>query len=245
MGMFSFFRKNRELPPPEAVAEKLRHIAFIMDGNGRWAQKRALPRKAGHVEGAKNFKKIVRHCRDIGIRTVTVYAFSTENWQRPDDEVEALMRLFDEYMMSSLDSCIENSIRIVFLGSKDRYPEALREKAERMEAMTKDGYYTINIALNYGGRDEIVAAANACIAEGKTVLTKEDLSAHMYTSKSPDPDLVVRTGGDLRISNFLLWQSAYAEYYFTQTLWPDLSDTEIDTIVREFMGRKRRFGKIK
>ncbi len=243
--MFGFFRKKPVLPPPAEVAEKLRHIAFIMDGNGRWAQKRALPRKAGHVEGAKNFKKVIRHCRDIGIRTVTVYAFSTENWQRPDDEVEALMRLFDEYMESSLNSCLENSIRIVFLGSKERYPESLRLKAERMEEATRDGFYTLNIALNYGGRDEIVHAANACIREGKTVITKEDLSSHMYTAASPDPDLVVRTGGDLRISNFLLWQSAYAEYYFTDTLWPDLEAEEIDQMVAAFLGRKRRFGKIK
>ena len=248
--LFGFKKKKKQsfaetLPAPERLRESLRHIAFIMDGNGRWAKKRLLPREQGHVAGAKNFVNVIEHCGDIGIETVTVYAFSTENWNRPEREVSALMNLFGEYMERALLKSKERGLRVVFLGDKARYPEKLRQVAEALEADTKDGKLTLNVAINYGSRDEIVNAVNSLIAAGKTSVTKEDISRSLYTAASPDPDLIVRTGGEYRISNFLLWQSAYAEYFFTETLWPDLSADEIDAIVLAFLNRDRRFGGVK
>lgn len=247
--MFCFWKKKENavevLPPPEELRKRLRHIAFIMDGNGRWAKKRLLPREQGHVAGAKNFIDVIEHCGNIGIETVTVYAFSTENWNRPEEEVSALMSLFAEYMERALSKSKERGLRIVFLGDKSRYPGKLREVAEKLEDETKDGSLTLNVAINYGARDEITHAVNKLIAEGKKEVTPSDISGALYTALSPDPDLVVRTGGEYRISNFLLWQSAYAEYCFTKTLWPDLSKSEIDTIVLDFLNRDRRFGGVK
>ena len=247
--MFCFWKKKENtvevLPPPEELRKRLRHIAFIMDGNGRWAKKRLLPREQGHVAGAKNFIDVIEHCGNIGIETVTVYAFSTENWNRPEEEVSALMSLFAEYMERALSKSKERGLRIVFLGDKSRYPGKLREVAEKLEDETKDGSLTLYVAINYGARDEITHAVNKLIAEGKTEVTPSDISGALYTALSPDPDLVVRTGGEYRISNFLLWQSAYAEYCFTKTLWPDLSKSEIDAIVLDFLNRDRRFGGVK
>ena len=224
------------------VDKKLSHIAFIMDGNGRWAKKRGLPREYGHVKGAENFQRVVRHCGDIGINTVTVYAFSTENWNRPENEVAQLMKLLLEYIDSAIRELEENKIRFIFLGDKQRLSPELRESMEKLEKLSEKYSLTLNIALNYGGRAEIVHACNALIKDGKTEVNEQDITSHLYTKQSPDPDLVVRTGGDFRISNFLLWQSAYAEYYFTKTLWPDLDSKEIDCIVSEFCTRHRRFG---
>lgn len=222
--------------------KKLSHIAFIMDGNGRWAKKRGMPREYGHVKGAENFQRVVRHCGDIGINTVTVYAFSTENWNRPENEVSQLMKLLSQYIDSAARELEENKIRFIFLGSKEKLSAELREKMQKLEKLSEKYSLTLNIALNYGGRDEIVHACNSLIKEGKTEITEQDISSRLYTKESPDPDLVVRTGGDFRISNFLLWQSAYAEYCFTKTLWPDLTSKEIDDIVEEFCTRHRRFG---
>ncbi len=241
-----FKRKAPEKTPldPRLVREKLRHIAFIMDGNGRYATRRGLPRESGHIEGAKNFRRVIEHCADLGIETVTVYAFSTENWSRPEREVSALVDLFFEYVDLGLETCKKKDLRVIFLGDKSRYPSALREKAEALEETTKDCSRTLNVALNYGSRAEIVRAANSLIAEGKTEITEEELSDRLFTRLSPDPDLVVRTAGEYRISNFLLWQSAYAEFYFTDTLWPELSAGEIDDIVRNFLSRKRTYGNV-
>ncbi len=227
---------------PFTVDERLSHIAFIMDGNGRWAKKRGMPREYGHVKGADNFKRVLRYCGDIGIETVTVYAFSTENWSRPAREVERLMQLLLDYVKGALDQLDDNKIRFVFLGDKSVLSEELRAVTTELEEKSARYALTLNIALNYGGRAEIVHACNSLIAEGKTSITEEDISSHIYTKDSPDPDLVVRTGGDYRISNFLLWQSAYTEFYFTKTLWPDLDEKEINSIVRNFYGRHRRFG---
>lgn len=243
--MAFFLKKRATLPVPEELAKQLRHIAFIMDGNGRWAKRRGLPRTAGHIQGAKNFQKVLEHCGDIGIRTVTVYAFSTENWSRSEEEVSALMQLFNQYMDIGFRNCVEKDIRVIFLGDKSRYPAVLREKAEKLEADTASCHLVLNIALNYGSRAEILQAVNRCLQEGRASVTEEEFTEHLYTALSPDPDLVVRTGGDLRISNFLLWQSAYAEYFFTDTLWPDLSAKEIDSIVCNFLGRQRRYGNVK
>ena len=224
------------------VDERLSHIAFIMDGNGRWAKKRGLIREYGHIEGAKNFKRIVRYCGDVGIKTVTVYAFSTENWSRPENEVNRLMSLLLNYIDDALSQLEENQIRFVFLGDKSVLSKELRERACELEEKSVGYPLTLNIALNYGGRAEIVHACNSLIAEGKTSVTEQDICSRIYTKNSPDPDLIVRTGGDFRISNFLLWQSAYSEFHFTKTLWPDLDKKELDSIIRNFYGRHRRFG---
>ncbi|MBR7185724.1 MAG: di-trans,poly-cis-decaprenylcistransferase [Clostridia bacterium] len=213
-----------------------------MDGNGRWAQRRMMPREYGHKAGAANFKKVVRYCGNIGIKTVTVYAFSTENWSRPQREVEAILRLLNEY----LDACEHDreaqDIRYRFIGDRSVLPADLQARIERVERVSAGRVLTLNIALNYGGRDEIVHACNALIAAGKKAVTAEDISSALYTADSPDPDLIVRTGGELRLSNFLLWQAAYAELYFTDVLWPDLSADDIDEAVRHFYARQRRYG---
>ena len=220
----------------------LRHIAFIMDGNGRWAKRRGLPREAGHKKGAAVFERIVRHCFDIGIDTVTVYAFSTENWSRPQKEVDAIMTLLSEYLDFAETKFKDYDARLVFLGDKTPLSPTLREKALRLEEVSRDRTHTLCIALNYGARDELVHACNLLIEQEKKNVTAEDISRCLYTASSPDPDLIFRTGGDLRISNFLLWQAAYAEFYFTKTLWPDLTEEEVDRAVADFSGRHRRFG---
>lgn len=239
------FRKKKSKETvllPENIGDTLRHIAFIMDGNGRWAKARSLPREMGHKKGAAVFEKITLHCFSRGIRAVTVYAFSTENWSRPQKEVDAIMALLSEYLDYAAEKFKDYDARLVILGDKSRLSPELREKAERIEKMSCDRKHILNIALNYGARDEITHACNQLIAEGKTFVTGEDIASHLYTASSGDPDLVVRTGGDFRISNFLLWQSAYAEFYFTKTLWPDLTENEVDAAIADFLGRHRRFG---
>jgi undecaprenyl diphosphate synthase len=173
---------------------------------------------------------------------VTVYAFSTENWSRPAEEVAGIMRLLGDFLDEGLARVVEDDARIRFLGDKAPLSPELREKAERIERLSENGKWTVNIALNYGGRAELVYAFNRLLASGKTAVTEADISSALYTADSPDPDLVVRTGGDLRISNFLLWQSAYAEYYFTPTLWPDLDERELCRAFSDFCKRHRRFG---
>ncbi|MEE0970587.1 MAG: polyprenyl diphosphate synthase [Clostridia bacterium] len=226
------------------VDDRLSHIAFIMDGNGRWAQKRLLPRTAGHKVGAENFKRIVRYCGDIGIKAVTVYAFSTENWGRPKNEVETIMNLLSQY----LDTCEEemniHNIRYKFLGDMSVLSPELREKIAYIEEISKDKSLLLNVALNYGSRAELVHAVNILISNGKKEVSEEDINSALYTSHCKDPDLIVRTGGDIRLSNFLLWQAEYSELYFTDVLWPDLSNENIDDIVKEFYSRKRKYGKI-
>ncbi len=226
------------------VDDRLRSIAIIMDGNGRWATKRLLPRNAGHAAGARNIKRVLSVLREMDIRHVTLYAFSTENWNRPAEEVDGLMELIYRYLDTTVTDYIKKDpeFSMKFLGDKSALPEKLREKCIEIENMAKNRKYVCNVALNYGGRDEIVNAANAAIADGHTTLTKDILSAYMYTCDSPDPDLVIRTGGEFRISNFLLWQSAYSEYYITDTLWPDFGKKQIISAVKAFYSRKRRFG---
>lgn len=228
----------------EVLKTDIKHIAFIMDGNGRWAKKRGLPREYGHRKGADTFKKTVEYCGELGIEAVTFYVFSTENWKRPEKEVNALMRLLDEY----LDECKENllkkddGIRFIFIGDKNSFSEELRNKMNLLEEMTAGNSRIVNLAINYGGRDELVHAFNSLIAEGKRKIGEDDISRAVYTAESPQLDMIVRTGGDIRISNFLLWQAAYAELYFTDTLWPDFSKKDIDKAVKAFNGRNRRFG---
>ena len=226
------------------VDERLGHIAFIMDGNGRWATKKMLPRTVGHKYGAENFKKIVKYCGKIGIKAVTVYAFSTENWGRPKNEVDTIMDLLSQY----LDTCEEemkiHGIKYKFLGDMSVFTPELREKIAHVEEISKDNSLLLNVAINYGSRAEIVHAFNALAREGKKEITEKDVSDALYTAHCPDPDLIVRTGGDIRLSNFLLWQAQYSEFYFTDVLWPDLTTDNIDEIVREFYSRKRRYGKV-
>lgn len=224
--------------------ERLDSVAIITDGNGRWAKKRGLPRSYGHIEGAKRIQPALEKFREMGVHYVTLYAFSTENWKRPKEEVDTIMELIYKY----LDTVVIDKIKkdkdfsIKFLGDKSVLSEKLRAKCIEVEEMAKDRAFVCSVALNYGGRDEIVHAANEAIRAGHTELTEEILSRYMYTGNVPDPDLVIRTGGDFRISNFLLWQSAYSEYVILDTLWPDFGEKEITESINAFYKRKRRFG---
>ena len=220
------------------VDERLKHIAFIMDGNGRWANARNMPREYGHRHGARVFREITEYCHKIGIKYITVYAFSTENWKRPKKEVDAIMKLLDEY----LDKQRPENASIRFIGDVSVLDEKLAEKIKAMEAETAGHDSVLNVAINYGSRSEIVNAFNLLIAQGKTEVTADDINSALYTGDCPDPDLIVRTGGDFRISNFLLWQAAYSELYFTETLWPDMTGNDVDKAIEDFYSRKRRFG---
>lgn len=220
-------------------------VAIIMDGNGRWAKKRHLPRSAGHVAGAKNVEKVLTILRAHGVHYVTLYAFSTENWKRPREEVEGIMNLIYKYLDDVVIPKIiaDKDFSMRFIGDKSALSEKLREKCIEVEEMAKDRAFVCSVALNYGGRDEIVNALMRIVADGKTdELSEELVSSYMYTAGTPDPDLVIRTGGDFRTSNFLLWQSAYAEYVICNTLWPDFSRSDIKAALDEYASRTRRFG---
>lgn len=233
------FQKNKEAI---IVDDRLRHIAFIMDGNGRWANKRLLPREYGHREGAKVFEKITEYCGDIGIKYITVYAFSTENWKRPQEEVKEIMRLFGQYIVKALDTMMKRNIRIIFLGDKSVFDENTISLMNKIETESVNNEKTLNIAINYGSRDEIINAVNQLIEDGHKKITAEMLESELYTKDSPPPDLIVRTGNEMRLSNFLLWQSAYSELYFTDVLWPDFTEDDVNTAIRDFYTRKRRYG---
>lgn len=220
----------------------IKHIAFIMDGNGRWAKKRALPREAGHKFGAEVFRKIMKYCCEKGVKASTFYVFSTENWKRPKKEVDAILDLLNQYLEECIKELKDNNVRFIFLGNKNVFSDKLRTKMEHIERISRNNMFIVNLALNYGGRDEIVYAYNQLLSEGKTHVTEEDISSHLYTKDSPELDLIIRTGGDMRISNFLLWQAAYAEFYFTDILWPDFKPANVDEAIDNFLNRKRRFG---
>ena len=221
-----------------------KHIAFIMDGNGRWAKKRMQPREYGHSVGAKKFREIVQHCADIGVEYVTVYAFSTENWKRPPKEVEAIMQLFRDYIREAARDFEKSDIRILFIGNREAFDGDLKDEMEKVEKLTANRHKTLCIAINYGGRGEIVDAVNRMIADGKTCVTEADITREIYSGAIPPPDMIVRTGGEMRLSNFLLWQSAYAELFFTETLWPDLKIEEVDSLIETYYQRNRRYGGI-
>lgn len=224
------------------VDEQLTHIAFIMDGNGRWAKKRGLPRPVGHKYGSDAMKKIVRYCGDIGIKAITLYAFSTENWKRPTVEVTALMTLLMANIKEVMIEMQREDFRVVFLGDKSAFSPKIREMMIKAEKESENNTRLLNIAVNYGGRADILHAVNSLIAEGKTEVSEEDINTHLYTAHCAPPDLIVRTAGEYRISNFLLWQCAYSEFYFTPKLWPDMDTGDIDEIVHDFYSRKRRYG---
>ncbi len=237
-----FGLKKKKKAEKVQVDEQLQHIAFIMDGNGRWAQKRGMPREFGHSHGAATFKKIGRYCESIGIRCMTVYAFSTENWKRPKKEVDTIMKILDDYIEDCFVEMVDDNVHVRFIGNLEIFPQTVQEKMAKIECETAHKPFLLNVAVNYGGREEITTACNRLIAQGKQNITEADICASIYTSDCPDPDLIVRTGGDLRTSNFLLWQSAYAEYYFTDVLWPDYSSKDVDEAVAAFYSRKRRYG---
>ena len=224
------------------VGNDLQHIAFIMDGNGRWAKMQGKPREFGHTEGAKAFERVVEYCGNVGVKYVTVYAFSTENWKRPKAEVEKIMSLLEKYLDNLLEKVSQYDLKVRFIGDRAPLSERLLGKIEKAEAATEKGSRTVNIALNYGGRAEIAQAVNRLLEEGRRSVTEADIEASLYTDGCPDPDLIVRTAGEQRLSNFLLWQAAYSEFYFTDKLWPDLTTDDVDEIIREFYTRKRRYG---
>ena len=226
-----------------------RHIAIIMDGNGRWAKKRGLPRTAGHAAGAETFRTIATYCKDIGLEYLTVYAFSSENWKRPEEEVSAIMGLLKKYLLEAIGQMERDRVKMEFFGDLSPLTPELRELCERTREISR--HYEgcqVNICLNYGGRDEIVRAARAFAldcAGGKADpnhLTAERFGSYLYSKGVPDPDLVIRTSGELRLSNFLLWQAAYSEFYITDVLWPDFSKEELHRAIISYQNRDRRFG---
>lgn len=238
-------KETPEMILPDKLPE---HVGFIMDGNGRWAKKRGLPRTLGHREGAKNYRKIVRHCKDIGIKTISFYAFSTENWKRSKEEVGALMNLFRDYLVDVRNFLDENT-RMVFLGDKSAFDEDIRKKMEDIEADSAQyTEMTVLMAVNYGGRDEIAHAARILAdkaAKGEIApgdIDEQAVADNLYTAGFPDVDLLIRPSGEQRISNFLIWQCAYAEFYYTDVLWPDFTTEELDKALIEYAGRNRRFG---
>ena len=227
--------------------KKLEHIAFIMDGDGRWATKRGMPREYGHTVGAKVFRRVAEYCFRGGINTVTVYAFSTENWKRPAREVNALMTLFTTYLKTGMAEMMKDDIRIRFLGEKTPFGDAQRRLMEKIESDSAGNKYNLNIAVNYGGRREITLAFEKLhekLQNGEIFgrITEEMISDELFTAGQPDPDLIVRTSGEMRLSNFLTWQSVYSELYFTDVLWPDMNEEEVDKAVADYYSRQRRYG---
>ena len=220
------------------------HIAIIMDGNGRWAKNRKMPRSAGHVAGAKTFKNIARYCNKIGLKYLTVYAFSTENWKRPKQEVDGIMNLLRDYLKDAENFKDEN-IRVRFIGERTPLADDIKE------LMAKNAYdsrnatgLTLYIAINYGGRDEITHAVREIVEKGikPCDITEQTISEHLYTRDCPDPDFIIRPSGEYRLSNYLIWQSAYAEYWFSDILWPDFTDKHLEKAIEDFNKRNRRFG---
>jgi undecaprenyl diphosphate synthase len=227
------------------------HVAIIMDGNGRWAKKRLLNRIKGHEKGSDTVRAIVRTCREIGIRILTLYAFSTENWQRPQTEIYALMTLLKRFLISEQKEMLDNDIRLNTIGQTERLPEDVRKELQNSIMLTrKNEGMILNLALSYGGRAEIVKAVREIAIKAidgridPDSITPEFFSKHLYTGEMPDPDLLIRTSGEMRISNFLLWQLAYTEIYVTDTLWPDFGKDEFIGIIKNYLQRERRFGNV-
>jgi len=221
-----------------------RHIAIIMDGNGRWAKKRSLPRTAGHVAGAKTFKNIARYCNKIGLEYLTVYAFSTENWKRPKQEVDGIMNLLRDYLKDAENFKNEN-IKVKFIGDLEPLDDDIKELIKKDEDGSKDATgLNLNIAINYGGRDEIAKAVKKIVESGTPAdsITEKLISDNLYTAGIPDPDFIIRPSGEYRLSNYLIWQSAYAEYWFSDILWPDFTPKHLEKAIDEYNHRNRRFG---
>lgn len=246
-------KKNKPMLPEGTQVPA--HIGMIMDGNGRWAKKRGLPRKFGHREGAQTFRTITRHAKKLGVKYFTVYAFSTENWKRPADEVEAIMDLFEKYLDEVRDF-IEENIRICFIGDRTMLRPELQRKMKSVEEDSRDfSAMTLLIAINYGGRDEIIHAAKRLAEEVKagmlelSDITEQSLNGRLYTAEmdgdiAPEVDLIIRPSGEQRLSNFMIWQAAYAEYYFTNILWPDFKPSDLEQAIIAYSDRNRRFGSV-
>lgn len=248
MGLFGKKKSHSEAGQVD-MGRLPRHIAIIMDGNGRWAKQRGLPRTAGHKVGAETFRKIATYCKDLGVQYLTVYAFSTENWKRPADEVSTIMGLLKQYMLEAIDSMERDQIRLRFLGDLSTISPELQALIEKTNEISShiEGFQA-DVCLNYGGRDEILRAARAFArdcADGKAspeALTEEGFGHYLYSDGIPDPDLIIRPSGELRLSNFLLWQCAYAEFYFTPVLFPDFTKQCFDEALAEYAHRDRRMG---
>ena len=235
MSIFKKKEQTRVLPT---------HIAIIMDGNGRWAKKRSLPRTAGHVAGAKTFKNIARYCNKIGLKYLTVYAFSTENWKRPEDEVKGIMNLLRDYLKDAENFKDEN-IKVNFIGDRTPLAEDIKELMKKNEEGSKNATgLTLNIAINYGGRDEITNAVKKIVNSGVKAedITEDLISQNLYTYDIPDPDFIIRPSGEYRLSNYLIWQSAYSEYWFSDILWPDFTPRHLEKAINDYNHRNRRFG---
>lgn len=241
------FRRKKE--KKSEARQVPRHIAIIMDGNGRWAKKRGLPRTAGHAAGAETFRRIANYCRSIGVRYLTVYAFSTENWKRSQEEISGIMTLLRKYLEESIRDMEKNQVRFVFFGDTSKLSPELQTLIHETEERSRryEGVQ-VNFCLNYGGRDEIVRAARLFAQDCKNGLkqpedlTEEAFSGYLYSAGVPDPELIIRPSGEKRTSNFLLWQSAYSEYVFMHTLWPDFTSEDLEKAIDEFNRRSRRFG---
>ncbi len=246
MGLFNFKRKSEEKVDMTRLPK---HIAIIMDGNGRWAKKRGLPRTAGHRVGSETFRTIATYCNDIGIKHLTVYAFSTENWKRPQDEVDAIMSLLEEYILEAFDRVLKDNIRLKFWGERSKISPKLQKMMNEVEEKSREmtGIW-VNVCLNYGGRDELTRTFIKLADKVKngelepSDITEDMISDNLYSANIPDPELIIRPSGEIRTSNFLLWQSAYSEYYFTDVLWPDFKPEELDRAIIAYQKRSRRFG---
>ena len=239
------FRKKHTTAGQVDMSRLPRHIAIIMDGNGRWAKKRGLPRTAGHKAGAEVFRDIATYCKELGVAYLTVYAFSTENWKRPADEVNTIMGLLEQYLQEAIDTMERDHIRLKILGDVTALSPKLQQMIAETNAISThyDGFQA-NICLNYGGRAEILRAARLC-AENGGEWTEESFGQYLWSAGIPDPELIIRPSGELRLSNFLLWQCAYSEFYFCDTLWPDFKRQDLDKAIIDFQGRDRRFGGVK
>ncbi|KRU31523.1 isoprenyl transferase [Clostridium botulinum] len=225
-----------------------KHVAIMMDGNGRWAKKRLMPRKMGHIEGSKRLEDTCESSYKFGIKYLTVYAFSTENWNRPKDEVQGIMNLFRKYLVNKIDKCIQNNMRVRVIGNRNGLDTDILQAIENIEEATKKcSGLNFQIAVNYGGKDEIIRAVNKILLFKKHLssITEDEFSSYLDTWDIPEPDLFIRTGGDKRLSNFLLWEMAYTEFYFTDVLWPDFNEEELKNALNAFAKRERRFGQIK
>jgi undecaprenyl diphosphate synthase len=231
----------------ESLTRLPTHVAIIMDGNGRWAAKRGLPRFAGHQAGTENLRRVIRACVEFGVKYLTIYAFSTENWGRPKEEVNGLMHILEDVIDRELNELDEEGVQLRHLGHLDTLPDMLREKVlHAIETTQNNQRLILSLAFNYGGRDEIVCAFREIIAKGIRAeeITPEVVSQHLFTAGIPDPDLIIRTSGEMRISNFLIWQGAYSEWYVTQTFWPDFDRDEMYNALAEYSRRDRRYGRI-
>ncbi|HDD55854.1 MAG TPA: isoprenyl transferase [Chloroflexi bacterium] len=233
---------------PENLAKIPTHVAIIMDGNGRWALEKGLPRFAGHKAGTENLREVIEASVEFGIQYLTIYAFSTENWKRPQDEIQGLMRIFKTMLDRELNNLHENGVQLRHFGCLDRIDEVLKRKVIEAIELTKDNQTLIlNVAFNYGGRDEILRAVQGIVKDGLPAeeVDEKTFSKYLYSANCPDPDLIIRTSGEYRCSNFLIWQGAYSEWYFTPTYWPDFGKEELHQALTAYNQRERRYGEVK